>query len=305
MINKEKVGYVELILAMFLSGTIGVFVEFSKQPIINIVFYRCVIGSVCLLIYIHLVKLLKRQPAFPVREFILIGIIGISVVLNWLALFSSYSYTSIGIATTIYHIQPLIVFFLGAFIFREKITRDKVLWLLLAFFGVLLIINPTDKALIGNNYFKGCILAVTAACLYSIATLATKSVKVASPYMIALFQMLIGSLMLWPFVQFSTFPQTPLQYSSIIILGVVHSAFMYILLYSSYQKLSTTSISILSYIYPLVAILSDFIVFNKVFSTLQIIGGIMIISAGFCNKLNINPFNLIKKGYVILHRYEL
>jgi drug/metabolite transporter (DMT)-like permease len=293
--NKEKIGYIELISAMFLSGTIGMFVEFSKQPIINVVFYRCAIGSVCLLIYFFLKGLFKKQPAFSKRDCLLVGVVGISVVLNWLALFSSYAYTSIGIATTIYHVQPIIVFFVGAFFFKEKITGSRMLWLAIAFLGVLLIINPAAQSVVGNDYFKGCILALIAACLYSVATLATKSIKVASPYVIALTQMLIGSLILWPFVQFSILPQTSLQYSSIVILGIVHSAFMYILLYSSYQKLSTSSIAILSYIYPLVAVAIDFIVFDKTLSILQIMGGIMVLGAGLCNKLSINPFYLIKK----------
>lgn len=294
-INQEKIGCIELVLAMFLSGTIGMFVVFSKQPIINVVFYRCAIGSVCLLIYIFLKGFFKKRLVSSKREYLLIGIVGISVVLNWLALFSSYHYTSIGIATTIYHIQPIIVFFVGAFLFKEKITSSRILWLAVAFLGVLMIINPLDKSIISNGYFKGCVLALIAACLYSVATLTTKFIKVTSPYIIALIQMLIGLLILWPFVQFSTHPQTVLQYSSLISLGVVHSAFMYILLYSSYQKLSASSIAILSYIYPLVAVLIDFIVFNKTLSILQIIGGIMILAAGFCNKLNINPFYMLKK----------
>lgn len=293
--DKEKKGYIELILAMVLSGTIGMFVAFSNQPVINVVFYRCVIGSVCLLIYIYLKGLFHNQFASFKRECLLVAVVGISVVLNWLALFSSYAYTSIGIATTIYHIQPLIVFFIGAFLFKERITGSRVLWLVLACTGVLLIINPLDKMGNSSHYLTGCCLAFIAACLYSIATLATKYIKVTSPYIIALFQLLIGTLMLWPFINYSVIPQTFLQYSSIIMLGVVHSALMYILLYSSYQKLTTGSIAILSYIYPLVAIATDYLVFNKTLTTIQIIGGGMVLTAGLFNKLSINPFNLIKK----------
>ncbi|MDP1614858.1 MAG: DMT family transporter, partial [Methylococcales bacterium] len=152
------------------------------------------------------------------------------------------------------------------------------------------IVNPFDKSIIANGYFKGCVLASIAACLYAVATLATKSIKITAPYIITLTQLLIGSVMLWPFVQFSILPHTSLQYSSILILGIVHSAFMYMLLYSSYQKLTTSSIAILSYIYPLVAIMVDFIVFDKTLSMLQVVGGLMILASSLCNKLNINPF---------------
>ena len=293
--NQNRIGHLELISVMFLSGTIGMFVEFSQQPIINIVFYRCAIGSFCLLIYCYIKGMFKDKLISSKKELLLSIIVGLSVVLNWLALFSAYSYTSIGIATTIYHVQPIIVFFTGAFLFKERITGSRILWLVIAFLGVLLIVNPLDNMTIDNGYIKGCILALIAACLYSIATLATKLIKSTSTYVITLTQLLLGTLILWPFVQFTILPQTTLEYSSIIILGVVHSAFMYILLYSSYKKLSTSSIAILSYIYPLVAVATDYLVFHRTLSTWQIIGGTMVLTAGLCNKLSINPFYRLKK----------
>ena len=292
--NQNKIGHLELISAMFLSGTIGMFVEFSQQPVINIVFYRCTIGAICLLAYCYIKGMLKKQSIASKKELFLVLIVGLSVVLNWLALFSAYSYTSIGIATTIYHMQPIIVFFIGAFLFKEQISGARILWLATSFLGVLLIVNPLDNLNVGTGYVKGCMLALFAACLYAIATLATKSIKTTSSYIITLTQLLLGTLILWPFVQFTVMPQTTLEYSSIIILGIVHSAFMYILLYSSYQKLSTSSIAILSYIYPLVAVAIDFLVFHRTLSTWQIIGGTMVLAAGLCNKLGINPFYRVK-----------
>lgn len=299
--SKEKSGYLELITAMILSGMIGMFVEFSKQPIVNVVFYRCAIGSFCLLIYFSIKKLFTKQSLPKFRDCVLIVIVGISVVLNWVALFNSYSYASIGISTTIYHIQPVIVFFLGAIIFKEKIENYRVLWLISAFIGVLLIVNPFDQSF-DESYLKGCALAFLAACLYATATLATKLIKNASPFLITLAQLLIGTFLLWPFVHFSILPKTSLELSSIIILGVVHSAFMYILLYSSYQKLSTSSIAILSYIYPIVAVLIDYLVFNKTLILSQIIGGIIVLAAGLSNKLSFNPFSLINKR--VIHKEE-
>lgn len=75
--NNEKIGYIELISAMILSGTIGVFVTLSKQPVVNIVFYRCIIGALCLFIYISLKGHLKNQIKLPRNEWVLISVIGI------------------------------------------------------------------------------------------------------------------------------------------------------------------------------------------------------------------------------------
>lgn len=293
--EKERVGYIELVIAMCLSGMIGMFVTFSKQPILNVVFFRCLIGGASLFIYLLAKKMLTLQSIKTKKNAVLIFIVSIAVVLNWVALFSSYSYTSIGIATTIYHVQPLIVFFVGALLFKEKITSDRLIWLALAFVGVILMINPFNSLTLTPGYLKGCGLALIAACLYAIATLCTKKINEVSPYIITLFQLLIGTILLSPLVNLTILPQTPIEWGSILVLGVIHSAFMYILLYSSFQKLSTSSIAILSYLYPSVAVAIDYIVFHKSLSTLQIIGGIMICIAGMCNKLGINPIVLIRQ----------
>ncbi|EHU2365050.1 EamA/RhaT family transporter, partial [Acinetobacter baumannii] len=46
---KRKVGTLEMVVAMLLSGSIGLFVIKSGQSPVNIVFFRCLISALCLI----------------------------------------------------------------------------------------------------------------------------------------------------------------------------------------------------------------------------------------------------------------
>ncbi|MFP1766530.1 DMT family transporter [Lonsdalea quercina] len=289
-ITEKQYGTIQLAIAMSLSGTIGYFVIESGQSPINVVFARCVIGSLFLVIYCFYAKLFNLSY-LTAKNIGLMIVVGLSIVLNWIALFSSYKYASIGVTTTIYHMAPFIVFFAGAFLFKEGLSKSRLIWLLVAFLGVVLIGDPENQTIaVGSSYLLGCGLALVAAALYAIATLASKFTKDIPPHVMALSQMLIGIVVLLPLADLQHYSGTVWQWSCLIILGIVHSAFMYILIYASYKKLQTAAIAILSYIYPVAAVIVDYFAFDHVFSALQIAGGMMILAAGLCGTLNLNPF---------------
>ncbi|MDR8279263.1 EamA family transporter, partial [Acinetobacter baumannii] len=51
-------GVWQMSLAMIISGSIGAFVLLSGLPVIDVVFWRCLIGALTLLLFI----VLNRQP---------------------------------------------------------------------------------------------------------------------------------------------------------------------------------------------------------------------------------------------------
>jgi len=272
---------------MILSGTIGYFVLESGQPPVNVVFARCVVGSLCLLAYCLRTRRFAAS-AFGTKNLALLAVVGLAIVGNWLALFAAYRYATIGVATTIYHVQPFIVFFAGALMFGERIGAARLAWLVAAFVGVVLIAEP-QAAAVTAGYLRGCALAIAAAALYAVATLASKRIEAVPPHVIALAQMLVGVLTLAPFADFAELPATAWQWNCLLILGVVHSAFMYILIYAAYLKLPTSTIAILSYLYPLVAVLVDYLAYGHVLAPLQMLGGALILCAGLAGTLDFNP----------------
>lgn len=58
----------------------------------------------------------------------------------------------------------------------------------------------------------------------------------------------------------------------------------------AYQKLPTSKIAVLGYVYPLMAVAVDYLYFGRALNSLQVLGGVMIIFSGLMGTLNANPF---------------
>lgn len=279
--NNQVRGTVEMTAAMMISGTIGWFVVVSGQPVIDVVFWRCAIGAPVLLAVCAALGLLRGTLTPRLLIFAALG--GVAIVLNWLLLFAAYSRASIAIATAVYNTQPFILVGLGALFFAERLTLNKLLWLGLAFVGMLLIVQAKPSAgYLGSEHLVGILLALGAAFFYALAAIVAKYLKGTPPHLIALIQVCVGTLMLAPFANFEALPADAGTWSALLALGVLHTGLMYILLYGAIQKLPTHLVGALSFIYPVVAILVDYLAFDHHLQAIQLAGiaAILIAAAG-------------------------
>jgi len=265
-------GVMDMLIAMVLSGTLGVFVLESGQNSFNVVFYRCLFGALALGVFCYYRGLLK--PEFFSRRNVLITLLGgTCLVFNWVFLFKSFSLTSITIATVIYHTQPFFVLLLSAVLFRSAINRHQVLWVLLAFIGLLLVMDlDLDVLASSSGYLAGVGFALAAAVLYAILTLATKQIKDQPPQLTALMQVTLGIFLLLPFSTLGEVPSIGNHWYYLIGLGLIHTCIMYMFLYAAFQKLPVTSIAVMSFIYPVVAMLCDFLIYGTKVEVSQIMG---------------------------------
>ncbi|MBS7663377.1 DMT family transporter [Pseudomonas lalucatii] len=279
--NSKARGSVEMTAAMMISGTIGWFVLYSGQPAMDVVFWRCAIGAPVLLAVCAALGLLRGHLTPRLLAFAALG--GVAIVLNWLLLFAAYPRASISIATAVYNTQPFILVGLGALFLGERLTATKLMWLGLAFAGMLLIVQAKPNAgYIGSDYLGGILLALGAAFFYALAALVAKKLKGTPPHLIALIQVCVGTLMLVPFANLAQLPTSASSWGALVTLGVVHTGLMYILLYGAIQKLPTHLTGALSFIYPVVAILVDFLAFGHQLQPLQLLGtgAILLAAAG-------------------------
>lgn len=270
----------QMSLAMLISGSIGAFVLLSGLPVIDVVFWRCLIGAGALFLFIRVGRQPFARLAFPVLLLAIAG--GIALVINWLLLFAAYSRISMGLATVVYNTQPFMLV-LMSMLLGERVTLAKWGWLLLAFSGVVLLLlselhHPNAQWLIGIA------MALGAAFFYAVTALIARHLKQLPPQHIALIQVLTGTVMLLPLVHLPTTGGT-LPWGILLTLGIVHTGVMYQLLYSAIQKLPTPLIGSLSFIYPLVAIVVDNALFGHTLSAVQMAGGVLILLAVAGNNL--------------------
>ncbi|MEV6942281.1 DMT family transporter [Streptomyces sp. NPDC051172] len=278
--SAENRGVAQLMTAMVLSGTLGVFVVESGASPFNVVFFRVVFGALALGSYV-LSRGWFRGHGFTPRTLGLAVLGGVFIVFNWVFLFESYRNTSISVATVVYHTQPLYVVLLGALLFRERLTAAKVGWIALAFAGLILVsgVTPSDFTS-GGSYLKGVGQALLAALLYGLSTLVTKRITGVRPHLIALVQVLVGISLLLPFADFGAMAGTGWDWGWLVGLGFIHTGVMYVLMYAAYAKLPTSKIAVLAFVYPAVAMVMDWAVYGHHIGLVQALGVPLIVLAG-------------------------
>ena len=272
-------GSLEMIAAMLISGTIGWFVLVSGQSVLDVVFWRCVLGGLTLLAICAALGFLRRD-ILSRRRLAWAMLSGVAIVGNWLLLFAAYSKASIAIATAVYNVQPFMLVFLAAVFLGEKITAQKLGWLGLSFVGMLAIASAHGgQGEPGGDYLLGIGLALGAALLYAVAALIIKRLAGTPPHLIALIQVTTGAMLLAPWANFTEIPEQTSAWASLLTLGVVHTGVMYVLLYGAIQKLPTALTGALSFIYPIAAIFVDWLAFGHRLGLAQWLGVLAILLA--------------------------
>ncbi|MFO5987106.1 EamA family transporter, partial [Pseudomonas aeruginosa] len=181
-------GTLEMTSAMLICGTIGWLVLLSGQPVLDVVFWRCVFGFATLLVACAALGFLRRG-SLGRKAFLLALLSGVFIVGNWVLLFASYSRASIAIGTAVYNVQPFMLVGLGAAFLGEKVTARKLGWLGLSFAGMLAIVSAHgDSDAPRGDYLFGILLALAAALLYAFAALIVKRLQGTPPHLIALIQ---------------------------------------------------------------------------------------------------------------------
>lgn len=270
----DKTGGVwRMVVAMAMSGTIGVFVLGGGQSPLTVVFFRSLIGAAALLGWLAYRGGWRRLDR---RALVWIALGAAAVIGNWLLLFSAFALAGISIPTVVYQLQPFILVMLAALTQREPFDRRTLPWLLLAFAGVVFT-TGIDAGGSHAGLAAGVMLALGAAFLYALATLATRKLGDYAPAQIAGLQLLMGVLVLAPLTPFDLPAISPAGWGSLLIVGLIHTGLVYNLMYGAFQRLRAETIASLSFIYPLVAMLADYLVFDTVLGPWQWAGVGMIL----------------------------
>lgn len=266
--------------AMAILGSIGLFVLLSGQSPQTVVLFRCLIGAAVLLGWL---AWRGRWQAVDARAAGWLAVGAAALVGNWLLLFSAYKFSGIAIATVVYQMQPFFLLLLAGLAQRELPARHKLPGLAAAFVGVGLAAG-LDFRTQHAGVVEGVLLALGAAFLYALFTLATRKLPDYPPAQIAGLQLLLGALPMIPLAQFSVAALDTRAWSCLLIVGAVHTGLAFNLMYGAFQRLRADTIATLSFIYPVVAVLLDLVFFGTRLAPLQVLGLLMILGSMAANQ---------------------
>jgi drug/metabolite transporter (DMT)-like permease len=267
----------QFVVATVILGSVGIFAAQAQLDARTIVFYRCLFGAIAMGIYC---LSLGHFRTIPKKEFFLVFATGFLMLGNWVFFFEGMLRIGASVATIVYQVQPFIVLVAGAILFQERLGLTKVLLFLAALFGLILA-TGIEWNRIDTGSILGVGFALLGAIFYAGVVLICKGAKSIKSEIVLFVQCAVGVLTL-PIIDPSILRTSiePRQCGWLFGVGVIHTALVYVLIYRALPKLKSSTIAILTFIYPASAVFFDFAVNGKLLSPVQFLGlGIIVLSS--------------------------
>ena len=276
-----------MVAAMWIFGTIALFVRNIPVSSSEIALYRAAAASVLLGMY-FLATGQKIELRAIGRELPLLLLSGVAMGINWILLFEAYRYTTVSVATLSYYFAPVIVTVACPILFGEKMGPKQWLCFFMSTLGIVLITGIGD--LRGSNtHLIGILFGFGAAVLYASVVLLNKRIKGVAGMQRTFLQFVAAVVVLLPYVAFTGgFTLNTLSaggWVNLLIVGVVHTGIAYCMYFSALKDIPGQEAAILSYMDPLVAVAVSVFVLGEQLTALQLIGGILILGFTLYNEI--------------------
>lgn len=269
----------QLVLSMFIFGTIGVFRRWIPFPSSVVALARSTIG----LLFLLLLRAVRHEPinrAAVRKNLMKLLILGAMLGFNWIFLFEAYNHSSVAAATMCYYMAPVFIILLSPVVFGEKITRRKGLCALAAVFGMVLVSDVFSSGLHGA---RGLVYGLIAASLYAAIVIVNRTLRDISAEDRTILQFAAAALVMLPYVLLTEDVRalrfTPQVALLLLVVGVVHTGLAYVLYFGSIADVSAQTAALLSYIDPVVAVLLSLTLLHESMSPAAIFGAALVIGA--------------------------
>jgi len=282
-------GIIALLLANLIGGAVNpIFVRFGTEQIPPITF-TAIRFAIATLIFAPI--FLKQKKKIPLSE--LKGLIFNSVffMLNVTLYAVGLQYTTIITSQILYTLVPLFVGIFAFFIFKEKITKHKIIGSFIALSGAIFILseslNKSEKLSFGTPL--GNIIVLGAVVSWSFyLSFSKKLTDKHGPITTTFFSFLttlvvIGVLASFEFLShpFAVNHLTSLTLGSIFGVGIISSGLLIFLYQLGINKTSSFIASLFSYFSPVFASLTAIPLAHEKITFQLIIGGILITGGVF------------------------
>ena len=256
----------------------------DELSFINLTIMRFFI--VCCILLILLVILPKKFSRLQKKDIIPIFILGfVGVIVYHLGLNYGELYVSPGAASLIIATIPIQILILAVIFLKEKITSIKLLGIILAMLGVLIIsIWGTKDEVFEIKYITAAIAIFIAAGAGAFYTIAGKKLLARySGLSLTVYAMLLGSIGLLPLTINSSLINQVSNLSlkgwfALIFLGIFSTIIGYVIWYIALEKKTASEISIYLYLIPVLSTIISYFLLNEEITYMFILGGFLVIS---------------------------
>lgn len=277
--------FIYIILGAALWGTIGWYVKnlysYGFTPM-EVVTLRAWSAAIILVIYLIIIspKKLKLKSIRDIKYFIGTGIFSI-IFFNY-CMFTAIELSTIPVATALLYTAPAFVTVLSFFLFKEALTRLKIIALLITLMGTALVVGLVPLNL-ETFQLTSILFGLGSGIGYALYSIFSKfALKKYSSLSITTYTFIVAAVTLLPFFPYQEKFHMLLEPTVLFYafgLGFLPTAFAYIIYTHGLNNTEASKASILTTIEPVVATLIGIYIFHEAFSFIQMIGMACIIGA--------------------------
>ena len=287
--QNEKSAKIRLMAAMFIFGTIGIFVRNIPLPSSVIALARGIIGTLFLIIFTRIKKIRISYEEIK-NNLVILCLSGMLIGIHWIFLFEAYHHTTVAVATLCYYLAPVFVIIASPFVLKEKLSLKQGVCVAVALVGMIFVSGIFKRESMGNFQITGVLFGLGAAVIYATVIILNKHLKQISSYAMTIMQLGIAVAVLTPYTLLTqNMRELTFSFMTIILLGVVgivNTGITYGLYFSGIKELKAHTIAIFSYIDPIVAIFLSIIILREKPDIFTIIGGALILGSTLASELS-------------------
>lgn len=282
----NRLVYLLPILTGVCFGSIGIFIRFFSEAGFNnmaILSTRNAISA--LILFLFLLAYDRDLLKCRVRDLpILLGGGFIGMTLTNVFFNVAVLNLSLGFAGVLIGLSPVYVVFIAAFLFKEKVTRRKLLGMILAIIGVIMVSGVVDSGITFTAV--GLAAGLVSGLFYGMTSIFTK-IAIGRGYKgltITFYALLITALTTAPFSNWGVVAAytaaSPLSHSMLMIAhAVIGAALPYLMLNVSLKHIEAGKASILTSSEPVSAMLFGFFVYQEPMTVISAAGMVIAVTA--------------------------
>jgi drug/metabolite transporter (DMT)-like permease len=255
---------------------------------------RFLLASVALLLFLLLARIPLARPS-P-RQWLQLALLGFFGIFFYnLCFFYGLHYINASRASLIVALNPAVIGLASWLLFKERLSRAKVIGIAICIAGASLVIVSRHPQLLtgqadawfGDLLIFGCVLG------WGIYSLFSKDLnQTLGPVQTVTYSILLGTVMLWvasavrgEVSVVALVSLDPAQWLSLMYLGVLGSALAYIGYYDGLRKIGATRSGVFIALNPLTAVILGALLLGEQLTLTMCLGGGLILAGIFlCNK---------------------
>lgn len=278
----ETKARLQVIGAMVIFGTIGIFRRYIPLPSSLLALARGIIGAAFLLL------INRRKPDLSAirKNGLLLLLSGAALGANWILLFESYRYTSVATATLCYYMAPILLILVSPLLLKERLSGRKLLCVAVALAGMVPVSGILETGIDGD--FRGILFGLGAAALYASVMVLNKKITGVPAMDKTVTQLLSAAVVLLPYTllteDFGAVSFDPVALLMLLLVGIVHTGIAYWLYFGGMGQLPGQTVALLSYLDPVVAILLSAFVLAEQIGLWGYVGAAMILGAALVSE---------------------